>query len=492
MGVGFWPVPVVPVGKIAGASMLWRAKGRLHVTVVVKARYRLVAGGVMTPMLPEPVRPKRGELAPYLGQADVVITAAQAHAVPPRRTNALAVRLALFREWAVINKSLLIYPLDAAGHRVETLVDKLTVQSTRAAAKRSVVVDPANPHRPGSFGPLSVDDEARAEVLDGRETPKIDDGVVNIPPMFPWSHYQVAPPDQRTSHLRGDEWVVLDGMRPEQVRLQSRLPSPQAVVRVYPPGLVSGQCYPVQMKVDQLSIDAERSLCSLLWRGSFPVADKGSAESLTVVAGVSLPSKPVVWPTLAQLRQSPLLQAQNVSGARPAVGGAGEVLPTAEVLAAATRLEGAGIAPGGTAELSKGEVDGLQVEEAPVTTRFDRGGELAVGDDGVLSVRGGRARLQGDTGGDDLIATVELVGRGSTGEAAALASPDESRELRPTGVEGVSVADDLTAVHSASGDDLPTLDEVSVDQLEITLSDALEAQGLDNVDALRWREAGER
>jgi hypothetical protein len=145
--VGFWPVTVVPVGRLAAATLLWRTKGRLHVTVVVKARFRFQHDGVMTPMIPEPVRPQLGELAPYLGQADVVVVAAHAHGVgaagAPR-----AIRLALYSEWAVIDKSLLVYPDATTGAGV-VVVDPRGDSTSRQVA--AVVVHPAPPRSPRSW-----------------------------------------------------------------------------------------------------------------------------------------------------------------------------------------------------------------------------------------------------------------------------------------------------------------------------------------------------
>ena len=59
--------------------------------------------------------------------ADVVITGGRAHCVPARPVTALAVRLALFREWPVIDKSLLVYPREGGGARTVAMVQSLTL-----------------------------------------------------------------------------------------------------------------------------------------------------------------------------------------------------------------------------------------------------------------------------------------------------------------------------------------------------------------------------
>src|SRR6185503_8768555 len=153
-GVGLWPVAVVPVGRVAGASVLWRTRGRLHVSVVVKASFQMAQNGVMTSLPPEPVREPL-ETAPYLGQADVVVSPAHACAVPARQATALAVRIALYRGWPMLDKSLLVYPCDAGGRRVESaFVERLALQVPRVGAARGLLVNPADPRRAATLGAI--------------------------------------------------------------------------------------------------------------------------------------------------------------------------------------------------------------------------------------------------------------------------------------------------------------------------------------------------
>ena len=78
--------------------MLWRAYGRLHVTVVAKARLRITADDMMTVVEPEPV--SGDELVPFRAAADVVVSAA--HACAMRPVEAHAVRLAMQRHSGVV------------------------------------------------------------------------------------------------------------------------------------------------------------------------------------------------------------------------------------------------------------------------------------------------------------------------------------------------------------------------------------------------------
>ena len=82
-----WP-RVDVVGSAAADVVVWRKGGRLHVTVVAKATFRLVAEGAMTPLPPEPIqrvdahhgglatRSARvaSDLAPIRHKADVLLS----------------------------------------------------------------------------------------------------------------------------------------------------------------------------------------------------------------------------------------------------------------------------------------------------------------------------------------------------------------------------------------------------------------------------------
>jgi hypothetical protein len=450
-GVGSWPVAVVPVGPVSGASVLWRTRGRLHVTVVVKARFQMVQNGVMTALPPEDVRAP-DETAPYLGQADVVVAPAHAHAVPPRDASALAVRVSLYRGWPMLDKSLLVYPTDAGGRRLErAYVDRLPLD-LRGGGVRGLLVNPADPHRAARLGAIPVEAEERRSLVEGG-APPVRGQVVELPDVFPWRYYQVAPPDQRTGYLVGDEWLILDGMHPTQPRFQSRLPGAMAQVRVYPPGLAQGACYPVEMQADQLWIDGERFGCSLLWRGSFPVADEASARVLTLVAGVAVAGQPPAWPALPELLRSPILRAYGLT-------------------------------------LASGSLDGIETVDAELEEELEPRSvrapvaALAIGSDGVLAVHDSGEYLDlapDPEDEEDDVATRQLTSGQSAAMRAALglAAVDESRMLRPMALPGVPWAARRQEEAAAMSDPMrpPQLSQHDVDELELTLSEALEADG---------------
>jgi hypothetical protein len=506
--VGYWPVAVVPVGQVSGATTLWRAKGRLSVTVVVKARYGFVNNAVMTPILPEPVLPRAGETAPYLTQADIVLTSAHAHPRSASPAPALAVRLAVFREWAVIDKSLLVYPADDEGKRAHAVTDKIPVAVGVGArtGPPGILVNPSEASRPGTLAPLPPDDPSRLALLENMAMPTPQGGVYKIPEMFPWSYFQVAPPDQRTSFLRGDEWVVLDGMDREHARLQSRLPRARAEVYVYPPGLTSGSSFRVHMEADRLSVDVDRRECSLLWRGSFPVADEATARMLILVAGVATPERPVAWPDMPTLMANPILQAHGL--VKQTEGGRKRTLPmprrelvqedadsmaqtrnvSANDAAALFDALAADTAPPAAAAPPVGE----WVEVEAESVRSAEVAQLEMSSEGVLSVHASSESVILEVmklvGEDELQAAITDGSGGKRRTALGLPKP-ASRVLKPTHVHPPTPpsGDDAPGPERAA----PSLDEQSVDQLELTLSDALVKEGVSNIDHLPWRKRGD-
>jgi len=442
-------VAVVPIGKIACATMLWRAKQRLHVTVVVKARFRFDQNDHMKLVKPKAVCPEEGELAPYLGQADVVLSRADAHVCGAVPSPVIATKLALYRDWAVIDKNLLVYAPGAGREHNGAPFTRAAMVQPAGSEPLGVVVNPQDPSRGASYGPLSAAHPARQGLLAGQSVPRSRDGVADIPDMFPWSFFQIAPADQRTSFLRGDEWVLLDGMDPHEPRLQSRLPSVSAFVKVYPPDLraAQGPCYQVAMLADRLTLDVPAKRCTILWRGSFPVADINTARSLSLVAAVSVVGQSPLWPAIEQLLQEPILLERGL--------GAPPVAPPPEV----DDMEETWIREDDSAP-EAGQVAAEQAG-APVSRR------LAMSSQGVTAVE------------------VEQVSVDSV--LIASQAPREKTELVPAELPGMPWSERqprpqaLSAAEEAGR--APRLAELSVMELRQKLSDSIDE---DSCDELRW------
>ncbi|MBI4954459.1 MAG: DUF2169 domain-containing protein [Myxococcales bacterium] len=94
--------------------------------------------------------------------------------------------------------------------------------------------------------------------------------------------------------LCGGEWLVLEGIHPSERRLCTRVPEGRALARVRAPGEAVA---PVALVVDTLAIDADRGVCSVLWRGQHEVAgDDGALGALAFEATFAEPGAAVAWP----------------------------------------------------------------------------------------------------------------------------------------------------------------------------------------------------
>src|SRR5262245_27071099 len=123
-----WPVKIETLGPVAGGAVVFRSRGQLSVTIVVKATFLLAHEAEMAIAEPEAIvvaeqhhrgNPMRSvqvtsDLAPYLARADIVFTGS-AHAPPGRPAPVQAVRLAVYRDRALVDKTLHVYGDRAGG-----------------------------------------------------------------------------------------------------------------------------------------------------------------------------------------------------------------------------------------------------------------------------------------------------------------------------------------------------------------------------------------
>ncbi len=158
------------------------------------------------------------------------------------------------------------------------------------------VVHPANPRQPAGFGPISKRWASRRRLLGGSAPALVERQGAQIPDEFDWRYFHAAPANQQCDFFRGDESIVLDGMHPTLARVQTRLPSVQAQARWLPSGSRPAQGLPLRLFSDTLVIDAERRLCSLLWRGCLTLPTADARAGIVVYAGLDIPGYPIVWP----------------------------------------------------------------------------------------------------------------------------------------------------------------------------------------------------
>ncbi|MFT3768633.1 MAG: DUF2169 domain-containing protein [Minicystis sp.] len=305
----------------AAAVVAWRAQGQLQLTVIAKATFAFARDTEMPLGDPQEIlraevhhgnNPGRSirftnDLAPYLGRVDVMFTGA-ACSTPGQPVQSMAVRLAVFTpERTALDKTLEVR--DRNGFEripivYERAIGGINNQENPVGSSDPNVVDPAAPQRPAGFGPISRTWPARKRLLG--ETPRrvLDGPIAEIPAGFDWSYFQAAPLDQRVEALRGDEWILLDGLHPTAPRLQMRLPGARGRARIHGLaafGVPEGQL--LDLRLDTLRIDGDEGRCTVVWRQSVPVPDEAAIAAARIVAGVELPGAPIAWPeTLPERR----------------------------------------------------------------------------------------------------------------------------------------------------------------------------------------------
>lgn len=275
-------VVAAPIGPVTTATSAWRARGNLYLTVVVKATFALVSEGRMTIVEPESIAATEqldpsgiglraaGDLAPYLGQAEVSLTG---HATfPPRFSQpSLHVQLAVVQSGAV---------------RVDKQLD-LDLDAASLAAARA---------RIAGMGPIARDWPLRSQWLEGLDPRGLAAPIPDLPEKLHWEYFQASPLDQRLDPLRGDEWIVLGGMIVSRPRLRTQLPAAWGAARLYrqahdPPR--TGE--PIPLHADTLQIDVDRQRCSILYRGRVQLRDEAELAFVRVAGGLEQAGQPVAW-----------------------------------------------------------------------------------------------------------------------------------------------------------------------------------------------------
>ncbi|MFO0756815.1 MAG: DUF2169 domain-containing protein [Byssovorax sp.] len=325
-----WPVEVVPCSPVACGTTLWRMEGLLRVTIVIKATFGLVPDGQARLIAPEEIVTRdhhvdrnpvasveaASEIAPYLPRAGVVLTG-HAYAPAGRSVPALSARLSIFRERVLLDKTVHVFgDRDAASPGQPRPFQRMPLRWERAYGGPSVgdnpvgtgavpgsalpnIVDPREPQRPAGFGPIAGTWPVRRRLVDASRRAQIHAAVPDLGASFPFGYFQPAPPDQQLDSIEGDEWIVLDGMDPTLPRLRARLPSVRGAARAgFSTSAGLGDLQPVDVAADQLVIDADRRVCSVIWRGHLIVGDGAEAPAgLTLFAGIELAGRPLAWPT---------------------------------------------------------------------------------------------------------------------------------------------------------------------------------------------------
>ena len=315
-------VQVRAVGASAADTVVWRMRGELRVSVIVKATFAFQPDAPMRVIAPEdivraevhqannPTRSVRltSDLAPFLPAADVILTG---HACAPEDETALgmSVRLAVYRESALLDKSInvlcateddcevpfetmpLVYELAYGG--IGFTDNPYGVGVASEPGKTPNLVDPSDPQKVACFAPVARGWPNRKRLLGKTDRRALEGPVCEIPDGFNFAYFQAAPRDQQIAYLQGNEWIVLEGMHAKHTQITSALPSAMGRARVF--GLGEGG-RALALTADTLRIDADSLTCSVVWRGSFPVREPEMLSRLVIPAGVDTAEKMLDWP----------------------------------------------------------------------------------------------------------------------------------------------------------------------------------------------------
>lgn len=310
----------VPIGDVAVDTVWWTLGGQLSLTVCAKATLAMEQGADMTLLSPTPLHREEvkrlpslcvrapAEVLPQLPQPEVTLVG---HAVNLEEKGTSRVRLVVTRDGdALLDKKLVVVGDRKAGE--PRPFAKMALSYERALGGIGFADNPlgrgmGDDDRPpnvlsaadgesqvGSFAPIPAAFAMRKRKLRGGSAKPSSQGCVDIPDAFDWSYFQSAPEDQHLDAITGEEWIWLEGMHPQHRHLRSRLPSARAMARIYgpAPGTVPDL---VPLRAESLHIDADRGVCTLVWRGSFP--SRADIPHMLIAAGVSLCGEAIPWPT---------------------------------------------------------------------------------------------------------------------------------------------------------------------------------------------------
>ncbi|UQA63242.1 DUF2169 family type VI secretion system accessory protein [Polyangium aurulentum] len=252
---------VASFGPLRVSSMLWQPRPGAHaLTVICKATFELRPGS--SPLAPEQEAPYERDihrdddpgrslrtatdLVPFKRRADVLVLG---HARPPRGVPA---------------------PTFVARVVVGMLEKTVEVRADRAWAAMDL-------------GPIAPTWPARTALL-GRHAATWDHLAWNtrpVPEDVDGAFFNVAPVDQQLTELTGEERIVLEHLHPHHAKLETRL------ARVVPKASVKREkaaLQEVRLRCDTLTIDADRGLAMLVWRGVVVLAHPAERGVVAVTA----------------------------------------------------------------------------------------------------------------------------------------------------------------------------------------------------------------
>ncbi len=156
------------------------------------------------------------------------------------------------------------------------------------------VTSPSDRPKPAGFGPIASTWSFRKRKLGTAYGASYAARAPFYAEDFDWHHFQSAPRDQwLEGYFRGDEPVVLENLHREHARLETRLPGLRIRAFVHDH---LGNFREAPMVLDTVLLDPEKDELLLTWRGRTPVLDLELDDVTTVLVGsepLEGPSRPL-------------------------------------------------------------------------------------------------------------------------------------------------------------------------------------------------------
>ncbi len=309
------PLPSSPAGGQGRSSVdvcLWRSDGVLRLTAIAKATFAFVDQEAAQRIPPSPVfgrdrhvddNPRRGtiedfQVAPLIPCAGVTLVGT-AH--PTEATTSMSVRLGVYRDdEALIEKTLHVFgDRDPNDPNTSGILGRTPLVYERAAqgplnlagSALFSVAHATDPALPGCFAPIPLAWRARAFGRRALDPGTMKASPMEIPPGFDFMFFSSAPVDQRIAALRGDEWIILDGLSPHGPRVQTQLPSARGVARFDVEGPRGRSSVPCDLVLDTIGIDSDAGMMSMVFRGHIAIDE--AVTRVMVHAGVETPDEPL-------------------------------------------------------------------------------------------------------------------------------------------------------------------------------------------------------
>jgi uncharacterized protein YjbI with pentapeptide repeats len=337
---------LISLHPLALSALLWRTPAGLFLTVPIKATFQLKpdADALLTSPLPlfHDVHFEQNEgrslyvasdAAPQKPRADVLLTGS-AYAPPGQRVTHRWVRLAVGSAQApAVDKRIQVVgdrrrdpatglasapaPFARMPIRYELALggpgfpeNPVGMGADPADLRLPSLLHPLNPQSPAGFGPVPSAWPQRRRALAGWDPANLSKPIQELPAAMDWSYFNAAPPDQQIPSLRGDEWILLEGLHPTAAQVRSRLPGLEARVLLQAPPFTGPSGTEIELRCDTLWIDADALRCTLTWRGVLAIPEHAAAEIQRgrVLATLAAPNAPVTWPIAepTQVRSAPV------------------------------------------------------------------------------------------------------------------------------------------------------------------------------------------